>query len=88
METWKNIKGDRYQMSNLGNIRALKKSRNLSEQQRKGISERRAKLVLNLATGIYYDSVKEAANAANLLYPTLCSCLNGANPNKTNFIFV
>ncbi len=47
-----------------------------------------AKIVLNIETGIYYDSCKEAANTCNISYATLTSWLRGQYKNKSSFIYV
>lgn len=46
------------------------------------------KEVLNLLTGIFYSSIKEASIAYNINYATLRSCLNNRRRNNTNFICV
>lgn len=46
------------------------------------------KIVLNTNNGIFYDSVKEAAEINNINYNTLHSYLNGVNKNKTSLILV
>lgn len=45
------------------------------------------KIVLNLQTGIFYDSVRNAAETIGVKAPTLRSRLNGSIPNNTNFIY-
>jgi hypothetical protein len=47
-----------------------------------------SKLVLNTATGIYYDSAREAATAGCINPVTLTNQLNGRYNNKTHFIYV
>lgn len=49
---------------------------------------RRSKLVLNIETGIFYESAKEAAFYINLKYRTLHAMLTGQNPNKTSLLYV
>ena len=46
------------------------------------------KLVLNLQTGVYYDSVKDAAFSLGLKRTTLGNMLVGRNKNRTSFIYV
>ena len=46
------------------------------------------KEVLNLVTGIFYSSVKEASIAYNINYGTLRACLNKRRKNNTNFICI
>jgi hypothetical protein len=46
------------------------------------------KTVLNLNTGIYYDSLKEASQYSNFTYRCLVAMLTGQNPNKSNLIYV
>jgi hypothetical protein len=43
-----------------------------------------SKYVINLETGIFYESAKEAAKYMNIKYCTLRAMLSGQNPNKTN----
>lgn len=47
-----------------------------------------SKLLLNLETGIFYDTIKEAAFALNKKRPTLSMQLLGYNKNRTSLIFV
>jgi len=46
------------------------------------------KLVINLETGIYYDSAREAAETINCRKETLVSRLNGGLKNNTPFRYV
>ena len=48
----------------------------------------KAKLVLNIETGIYYSSLKEAAETVITNYVTLKSQVSGLYKNKSNFIYV
>lgn len=43
-----------------------------------------SKIVVDICTGIYYDSISSAAKAYNYNYHTLKSMLNNDNPNKSN----
>jgi len=45
------------------------------------------KIVLNTQTGIFYDSVKEAANLLGYKYHNLVQYLSGKNKNKTYLIY-
>jgi group I intron endonuclease len=46
-----------------------------------------AKLVLDTQTGIFFDCLKDAAEAYVINYSTLRSMLQGKNKNKTNLIY-
>jgi len=48
----------------------------------------RAKLVVDLQTGIFFDCCKDAAEAYNIKWSTLRGWLNGKDKNKTNLIYV
>lgn len=52
----------------------------------KGKNNINAKLVLNLETGIFYDTIREASEAASVNYNTLKNKLNGSKNNNTNFV--
>lgn len=56
--------------------------------QRSGGGNPNAKMVLNLETGIYYDSCRDAALAINMNRGTLSSWLSGKYTNKSSFIYV
>ena len=48
-----------------------------------------ARPVFNSQTGIYYDTIKEASNAHNIKYVTICHILTGRiKTNNTNLAFV
>lgn len=59
-----------------------------SDYHKNMVSIKLSKLVLDNATGIFYNSTKEAAKIVNLKVATLRSYLNGARPNKTNMMYV
>jgi len=46
------------------------------------------KIVLDLNTGVYYNSLKEASIYSRYNYRCLVSMLCGQNPNKSNLIYV
>jgi hypothetical protein len=49
----------------------------------------RSKVVLHLPTGIFFDCIRDAADAFGLTYSTLKNNLNGTNKvNKTDFIII
>lgn len=53
-----------------------------------GEGNHQAKLVLDLATGIFYETAKEASVVYGINYVTLNCYLNGRFKNKTNLIYV
>lgn len=53
-----------------------------------GIVTAIAKVVLNLETGIYYDSISQASKSLNIKRTTLNAMLKGQNPNNTQLIYV
>lgn len=61
--------------------------KNRSEIRKNG-GNPKAKLVLNLETGVYYESLKEAADSINVKRETFNSWLRGRYKNKTSFIYV
>jgi group I intron endonuclease len=56
--------------------------------KRTGSGNPKAKIVLNLETGIYYECSKDAANVCNINYNTFKSWLSGLYINKSSFIYV
>jgi group I intron endonuclease len=61
--------------------------KNLSNQ-RSGSGNPKARLVLNLETGIYYDTALEVSIMLGINRETFGSWLRGKYPNKTSFIYV
>ncbi len=59
-----------------------------TQEQRDAQIARQSKLVLDLETGIFYDSCKEASIAFNINYNTLQNYLKGYRTNKTCLIYV
>lgn len=51
-------------------------------------SSRFSKEVLNVQTGVFYNSIKEASNSCNIKHRNLISYLSGQNKNKTDFILI
>lgn len=50
-------------------------------------SNYKAKLIINLDTGIYYDCVQDACDSANMNRSTLNNYLCGNRKNKTSFVY-
>lgn len=50
-------------------------------------AKNKAKLVLDLNTGVYYESAKEVSDLYKIKHSTLRAKLNGNNKNNTNFIY-
>tara|TARA_R110000868_G_scaffold198539_1_gene445085 strand:+ start:190 stop:681 length:492 start_codon:yes stop_codon:yes gene_type:complete len=46
-----------------------------------------SKTILNLDSGIYFESITEAANSINIKRTTLNAMLTGQSKNKTNLIY-
>lgn len=66
----------------------------MSEETRKKISEshtnkesKNGKLILNLETGIFYNSILDASKTSKISKTTLSEYLSGKYKNKTSFIF-
>lgn len=57
-------------------------------QMGQDLKEKRKKLVLDLQTGIYYSSMKEASESVNLHFKVLSAMLTGRRKNITNFKYV
>jgi group I intron endonuclease len=68
-------------------IRLAQTGRKHTEEHRRKVSENNAKnnskLVLNTETGIYYDSIKDAAIAHGIIHSTLKNRVNGSSPTYT-----
>lgn len=68
-----------------------KQSKETIEKRRVAISGEknfRAKLIVNVETGIFYGCIKEAAKAHNIYKSTLNGYLIGARKNKTSLCYV
>lgn len=59
--------------------------RTYTDKQKKGFN--RCKLILNTQTGIFYDSIMEAAKTTKYHYNTISRFLNNPKVNKTSFIY-
>ena len=68
------------------------KGRKHTEEHRRKVSENNAKnmskIVLDLNTGVFYNSAKEVSDLYNLNHSTLRSQLNGTNKNNTQFVYI
>lgn len=63
--------------------------RSLDQKIKMSISAHNKKEVINLSTGVVFESVKEACNCHNLNYSYIIQVLSGKiKTNKTGFIFV
>ena len=51
-----------------------------------GKQNNKSRLVINNETGIFYETITEAANTINMKQATLQAMLTGRNPNRTNFV--
>jgi hypothetical protein len=57
----------------------------LLEPQRQAVIQRNSKVIIDLNTGVYYESAKELSNLLGVVHGTLVAWLNGKNPNKTSY---
>lgn len=73
-------------------MRQFRLGTNLNEETKLKVklnsSKHLSKIVLDLSTGVFFDSCKEASIAYGINHSTLKSRLNGNNKNKTNLIYV
>lgn len=75
----------RYSVSSLGNLRRNANNRPLNPSVTPDACK---KMVLNTVTGIYYDTVKEAAESASVSAKHLSNMLSGFRRNRTFLIAV
>lgn len=59
----------------------------IGDYQKEKIREKNSKIVLNIETGIFYDSAKEVSLILNVPYSTVRYWLNKEGKNKTSFIY-
>jgi len=73
-------------------IREFQTGRKYSYEHRQKVSlhntKNKAKIILDLSTGVYYESAKEASLYNNIKHSTLRSQLNGTNRKNINLIYV
>ena len=81
----KEIKGSGNDFYGKHHTKEFKENRS---KNRSGEGNPKAKLVLNLETGIFYGCVGDAANTINVKPNILTHWLNGTYKNKTSFIYV
>lgn len=90
----KATKGRKRSPETIAKIAAKSRGRKRTEEQRlamigrnKGNENKKSKLVLDLEMGIYYDCVREAAEALCRNYSSLRSSLQGCYKSRTRFIY-
>lgn len=59
----------------------------IGEYQKSRIKEKNSKIVLNIQTGIFYNSAKEVSEIFDINYSTLRYWLNTEGKNKSDFIY-
>lgn len=69
-------------------LRIALTGRPCSQKTKEAVAKASSKIVLDTASGIYYDSVKEAAHLYNIKSTTLRAMLTKQNKNKTNLIYI
>ncbi len=60
----------------------------ISQHSKSGKDSNRARAVVNIETGIYYDTAKEAAETQNLVYGSIKQMLSNSRHNHTSFRYV
>lgn len=85
-------KGRKHSTESKDKMSKKRRGRKLTDEWKKNISKflfkRGGKLVLNMETGIYYNSIRECADSAKMNYSTLKNRLNGSKKNTTIFRMV
>lgn len=69
-------------------IKASDKTKSILSEQRKGGGNSKAKITLDLSTGIFYDCLKESCVDRGLNYHTIKNQVNGTYPNRSSLIYV
>jgi hypothetical protein len=86
--SWNKGKKGVYTDSQLKKMSEIKKGKTPWNLGKRGVNGMgKAKIVLNLDNGIFYDSCKEASLLYGLPHSTLKCKLNGSMRNNTNFIY-
>lgn len=75
--------GKRGELSHMWGKKASKETR-----EKQSRNSAKARIVLNLETGIFYDSCLEASVVINISAKRLSAYLNGSRTNKTSLIYV
>jgi group I intron endonuclease len=83
-------KGKKLSQETIEKIKIARLKQIITDQHKINISKNSAsaRIVLDINTGVFYNSVKELANLYNLKSNTLICKLIGKNKNNTNFIYV
>ena len=68
-------------------LRIALTGRPCSQKTKENAAKANSKIILDVRTGVYYDSIKEAAFYNNMKNTTLTAMLIGQNKNKTNLIY-
>jgi group I intron endonuclease len=68
-------------------ISAANTGRVVSQKTRDSIAKSNGKIIFDTESGVYYDTIKEAAFYNNIKRTTLTAMLVGQNKNKTNLIY-
>lgn len=62
-------------------------SKLLKKIARRGEYNNKSKIIIDITTGIYFVSIKEASDMLNVKYSTLKNMINGSSKNRTNLIY-
>lgn len=81
------LKGKPLSESTRKAISAANKGRVMSQKTKENLAKAVSKIIFDTATGVYYNSIKEAALYNNMKNTTLTAMLIGKNKNKTNLIY-
>jgi group I intron endonuclease len=68
-------------------LRIALTGRPCSQKTKENAAKANSKIILDVCTGVYYNSIKEAAFYNNIKNTTLTAMLIGQNKNKTNLIY-
>lgn len=73
--------------SHMGHIHPEERKKKMSKTHvLRRAKHHKARIILCLETGIFYDTLRDAAEVSQYSYSAIRAMLNGENKNKTNFI--